>query len=117
MLSIIEKTTGILLIGILVFNLSQRKHIKHGEKKRFASLFLSFYILSLFASIKIIERFLLPELSFPIFLLICTLPVVIYRKKLFLFKTNCSSCRKRLPIKHILYHDGNKCEACNDTEK
>lgn len=113
-LFIVERITGVLLIILLAFNLSQKTHLEHGSKKRYASLFLSFYILSLFVSVKIIERFVLSNLTFLFFIILCSSPLFIYRKKIFLFKFFCISCKKRLSIKQVLYYDRNKCETCNN---
>ena len=101
-----------LLIAVLVFNLTQRRHLEHGEKKRFATLGIAGLVLVLYASSIVIVRFTLhPALLF--------IPAAVavflgyrFRKSLFIFPLRCSHCGENLPLVRSLYYDHNLCGSC-----
>jgi 8-oxo-dGTP diphosphatase len=102
--------------GLLVFNMTQRRHIKHGQKKRFASLYLAGVILLMYLFAALIERFFLNDY----FLLpaagILITAVILKRKVFFPHQLHCASCGKRLSIKQILYYDDPLCINCSNTQ-
>jgi len=113
----LQPITGYILIGILIFNMTQRSHLSHGEKKRFASLYFAGIILGLFVCMIVIARFRLPDYwLLPTFALFSFL-IYRFRGRLFPFRRYCAYCSKPLPLKRILYFDSNKCESCDPTEE
>lgn len=102
----------IILVVLLIFNLTQRRHLKHGEKKRIASLGLAGVLLFIYASLVTIERF---SLSDGLVLIPFAAAVVFlyrFRQKLFIFSFHCVQCRKPLPLIKTLYYDAGICESC-----
>lgn len=104
-----------LLIAVMIFNMSQRSHIEHGEGKRFASLYVAGLLLMLHLAMLMIGRY------FPAgggeWILIPTGAVILaglflLRKKIFRFRRTCASCGTKLPMKTILYYDDNLCDSC-----
>ena len=102
-----------LLVASLVFNLTQRWHLEHGETKRFASLGISGLILLMFAGNLLIRRIDGGDALLLIPLAAMAVTAWIFRSKLFIFRFRCSSCGKRLNIKTTLYYDHNKCDTCH----
>jgi 8-oxo-dGTP diphosphatase len=101
-----------LLVASLVFNLTQRLHLEHGETKRFASLGISGLILLMFAGNLLIRRINGGDALLLIPLAAMAVTAWIFRSKLFIFRFRCSSCGSRLPIKTTLYYDHNTCDSC-----
>jgi len=117
MAEILQKPLAFLLIAVLIFNLSQRRHLSYGEKKRIATLLIAGAILFLYIIDLLIIRF---HLS-PLYLIPATLIIILfflnYRKAVLPFSINCDYCGKRLSIKRVLYHDSNMCANCESGEK
>ena len=103
--------------GFLVFNMTQRSHVNHGQKKRFASLYLGGIVLLMYLFAALIDRFFLSDL----FLLpaagILIAAVVIKRHLFFPHKIHCTSCGERLSIKKILYYDSPICTTCTEKQE
>ena len=57
----IEKPLMGILVVLLVFNLTQRRHLEHGERKRFATLGLSGLVLLLYVAALAIKRYPLED--------------------------------------------------------
>jgi 8-oxo-dGTP diphosphatase len=110
--SLLQKPILIIIVMILIFNLTQRKTLPRGEKKRFATLYLTGLFLLLFIEIRLIvvfqigDSFLYPAGAI-VFLL-----ALFFRKQLFPYRFRCSRCGRRLPIKQILYSDDYVCGNC-----
>jgi len=99
--------------GILIFNLTQRKHIEHGEKKRRGTLYLAGAVLFLYAAAALISRFRLGDAYLiPVFAGVALL-ILFKRKYFFPFSKNCVNCGKKLSLKKILYYDAPLCEECD----
>jgi hypothetical protein len=64
----------------------------------------------------LIVSFDLPDVLFLPLLAVMVLIGYRYRKKVFPFRLNCSSCGERLSGKRILFYDSNTCEKCGQTE-
>lgn len=113
----IEKPLLALLIVVLLFNLSQRRHIEHGERKRTASLAFAGFALLLYAATMTIIRFGLPDYLLAVPVLVATLLALRFKNTLFLFKLHCVQCGSPLPIKTTLYYDDNLCPDCRGEEE
>lgn len=116
---VLQTGSLVVLMVLLVFNLTQRRHLEHGERKRFASLGLAGIALLWYAAALVIIRFTLPEVLFLIPAAVSALLGYRFRKPLFLFRLRCAGCGSRLPISATLYHDDNLCRDCRvpDSEK
>jgi 8-oxo-dGTP diphosphatase len=101
-----------LLVAILVFNLTQRRHLEHGERKRFASLGLAGIVLLLYVSTIVTVRFNLPAVTLLIPVAVAGVLAYRYRKSLFIFNLHCSQCSSPLPLTKTLYYDNNLCGTC-----
>ena len=105
----------VILVAILVFNLTQRRHLEHGEGKRFASLRAAGLILVIVLEFFLIERFSLnPWLALPGILAVLYLAYRM-RDRLLIFKLHCENCGRPLPIARTLYYDDNHCPACAES--
>ncbi len=109
-----------LLIAVMIFNLSQRSHIDHGEGKRFATLYLAGLLLLLHLGLLMIGR--IYPAGGGSWILITGFLVFggigfLFRRKIFPFRLTCSQCGARLPVKTILYYDDNLCAPCRSKEE
>jgi 8-oxo-dGTP diphosphatase len=109
---IIQKPLLVVLIGILMFNLIQRRHLDHGEKKRYATLGMAGILLVIYVATITAIRYALPD-----YVLIGSLTVAVflglrYRRKLFVFSLKCKHCGSSMPIQRTLYYDDNLCGSC-----
>ena len=101
------------LVLLLIFNMTQRGHLEHGEKKRYASLYAAGPFFIIYVATILMERyelgtwFLAPAAGVALFFLYRL------RKKIFIFKARCPSCGTRLPVKQVLYYDDSRCEECS----
>ena len=113
----LQKVFLTLLLALLVFNLTQRKHLAHGEGKRFASLVFAGLALLHYAATIAILRFSLPDILLVIPIALALLVVIQLRQRLFLYRLHCLGCGMPLPITVTLYHDGNLCPGCLKREE
>ncbi|MBI9101679.1 MAG: NUDIX domain-containing protein [Spirochaetales bacterium] len=113
MIIIIERITAILLALILIFNMTARRQLTHGSKKRTASLLFAVCILIFYMAVIAVKRNNMPlSLLYPAFA-IAFLLMLILNKKIFIFKRKCHECGSSFPMKAILYVDEPHCEKCN----
>ena len=106
-----------LMMAVLIANITQRKHVKHGEKKRLATLWIAGVLLFFQIELVLIQHYKLSEtLIIPAVLLFLALCYFL-RFKIFVFKFKCVSCGAKLNYKRILYWDNNKCEVCDPPEE
>ena len=109
---IIQKPLLVVLIAVLVFNLTQRRHLEHGEKKRYATLGIAGILFIIYATTITAIRFGLAD-----YVLIGSLTAAAYlslryRRKLFVFSLKCKHCGSSMPIGKTLYYDDNLCGSC-----
>ncbi len=114
---IIEKILTAVLLGVLIFNLTQRKHLEGGEKKRIASL-----LLALVVFLPLVGIFAYKQNSFGIRSIgagffyplgaVTFLVFLFLSRKILLFRRRCRGCGAVLPWKTTLYRDHNLCPAC-----
>lgn len=105
------------LLLLLVFNLTQRKHLHHGEAKRYATLYGAMILLLLYGAVSSVRNNLLPPWIVPAALAAAAGLLFALREKIFIFRRRCSGCGTRLPVSTILYVDDNLCEACRGREE
>jgi 8-oxo-dGTP diphosphatase len=108
----VETALVVLLIVIFGFNLSQRTHLAHGEKKRFATLGIALVILGLYAAVLAIRRHRLPAWTMLAALAGAAAVFYALRSRLLVFRRRCLECGTDLPVKTVLYRDDNLCESC-----
>lgn len=115
--SYLETPAFVLLFAAMVFNLTQRSHIDHGERKRFASLYAAVVFLVFYVGLIAVQRFFSASMAdgmlIPLFLMTGLL-FWILRGKIFIFRLNCGECGTRLPVHTTLYYDDNLCLACRE---
>ncbi len=117
MIILLERITVFLLGGILLFNMTQRRHLEDGEKKRFASLFTAVIILVFYLGILAIKgNKLPPSFIYPVFA-VCFLILLILRRRIFIFRRKCRECDSKYSIKQILYEDKPDCGKCIHSQK
>jgi len=117
MINILETITAFLLAGVLIFNMSQRRYLAGGEKKRFASLYLAGVLLAVYLGFLALKQQALPaSFIYPV-LAAGLLLLLALRKKIFIFRTACRDCGLRYPLKEILYADAPVCPRCSVLEK
>ncbi len=109
----IAEYTPWLLVAILTLNLSQRRHLHHGEGKRFATLYLSALVLAVFAAAHVIILYHWPA----VLLLAATAAIlavgVLFRAQVFPFALYCRNCKERLSLRRVVYYDSNRCASCD----
>jgi 8-oxo-dGTP diphosphatase len=110
---ILQKVAVVLLLAVLVFNLTQRKHLARGEGKRFASLFVAGFLLAFYGVTFLYQRFGIPPIFLAPFAAIEVGVAFLLRDRIFVFRARCAACGVRLPIERILYVDAALCEECS----
>ncbi len=113
-----------LLIALLVptvilwaYHLALRGYLEVGEKKRYASLFLTIVLLALWLTAYLLRRFGIDDLLLiPAFAV--AIAVVIWKRGTFVpYRFSCAQCGKPLSVKRILFHDSGKCDTCDPLKK
>ncbi len=105
------------LFGVLIFNMSQRSHLKHGEAKRLASLHLAIVLLFLYGADAALRRWSLPPWYMLFAVTAAALALYLLRERIFIFRRSCAECGTRIPIKTSLYVDDNLCDACRTAKE
>jgi CDP-diglyceride synthetase len=111
-LYVVQRIAVGFLVVVLVFNMTQRAHQAHGEKKRIASLHWAMPFLIMYLSSLLIRRSGASPALLWLAGLLAVAFVVLFREKLLVFRTRCVSCNQPLPIKRVLYYDANQCASC-----
>jgi len=106
-----------LMMAVLITNVTQRKHIKHGEKKRLATLWVAGSLLFFQVELVVIHHYKLSDVFIIPAVLIFLLIVFLLRSRILVFKTKCASCGAKLSYRRILYWDNNLCEVCDPPEE
>jgi 8-oxo-dGTP diphosphatase len=107
-----------LMMAVLIANLTQRKHVKHGNKKRLATLWMAGILLFLQVELVLIQHFQLSDVFLiPSFIFAFAL-VYLLRLKILVFKIRCASCNEKMNFNKIVYWDNNLCDSCQpETEE
>lgn len=106
-----------LFVAILAVNLFQRKYLAVGERKRFATLYMSMVVLAVMAFSALLLQFSLPDWLFLPFIALLAGAVWVFRAKIFPFRLRCVRCAGRLQGDRILYYDNNLCAECDAKER
>ena len=107
-----------IVVAMLTLNLSQRRHLEHGERKRFATLYLSILVLVVFASSHLILLYGLPAATLGVVALLILAVAGVFREQVLPFRLWCTSCGAKLSPKRVLYYDSNRCRNCEqDTQE
>ena len=109
---VIQKITVVVLLAVLIFNLTQRKHLSYGEGKRYASLYAAGFILLFYAATIVFKHFFVSPAYLLGVLALEAVGVYSFRDKIFLFHARCAACGKKLALRRILYVDAPFCEEC-----
>ncbi len=112
-IQLIQKPVLYAAIAMLIFNLTQRNHLSHGEKKRFASLYFAGIFFLLYIGLTVIIKMHLPDFFIIPAIAVFAVLLIIFKKNILVFKFHCMSCKKKLPLKRILYFDSNFCPECD----
>ena len=106
------------MMAVLIANLTQRKHIKHGNRKRLATLWVAGILLFLQVELVLIQHFELSDVFLiPSFIFALAL-VYLLRSKILIYKTRCVSCNEKLSLSKAVYWDNNLCDSCQpETEE
>ena len=108
----VEKPFLVILMVLLVFNLIQRRHLDHGERKRFASLGFAGLALLCYAATIAIIRFSLPDVLLIMPVVITVFVLFKFKKAFFLFRLHCAECGAPLKVTATLFRDDNVCLKC-----
>jgi len=101
-----------LMMAVLIANLTQRKHVKHGNKKRLATLWVAGILLFLQVELVMIQHFQLSDVFLiPSFIFALALAYLL-RSKILVFKIRCNSCNEKMSFNKIVYWDNNLCDSC-----
>ncbi len=109
----VQKVVVGLLLVVLVFNLTQRTHLSHGERKRYATLYAAGLLLLFWAITLVFARASLPPLLLAVAAALEIVAFFAFRRQILIFAFRCASCRARLPLDRILYYDSNRCPSCD----
>ncbi len=109
---IIQKPVLVTLVVLLLFNLTQRRHLEHGEKKRFATLGFAGTLLIIYVGTITAIRYALPGYALLVPLGVSVFLALRYRRSLLVFSIRCKQCKSPLSIKKIVYYDDNLCGSC-----
>jgi len=110
---VVQKVVVGLLLVVLVFNLTQRKHLSHGERKRYASLYAAGLLLLFWAITLVFARASAPAILLVPTAALDVVALFAFRRQILIFAPRCASCGTRLPLERILYYDSNRCPSCD----
>ncbi len=96
-----------LFLGILVLNLTQRKHQKTAQKKRLATLYLAVAALVLYSAGQLVLNYEVGDIYLLLVLVIVVGVIMRFRDRVFPFTLRCVQSGKRLDMHSILYRDSN----------
>ena len=101
------------LAATAILNIMQRRHHKHCQTKRTATLIwavlvFAFYVVVIIvaANEKVSDYFLIAGAAAII------IAAYVLRAKAFPHKIKCTSCGDRMSFDRIMYYDSNMCEKC-----
>ncbi len=101
-----------LMMAVLIANLTQRKHVKHGNHKRLATLWVAGILLFLQVELVLIQHFQLSDMFLiPSFIFALALAYLL-REKILIFKIKCASCNEKMSFNKTVYWDNNLCDSC-----
>lgn len=110
------KILPLVLMGILIFNLIQKRFIRNWGKKRLASFYIAIMVLIFMALAFLVFKYRLPDWILIPGLFILTYFAVLKRKTIFPFVLNCEKCSNRLKLFTIFLQSENICKTCLQEE-
>lgn len=105
------------VVIVLVLNLIQRRHMKRGVKKRFATLYTAILLLFFWGVAYLFQIYRVPDIYLLVPAFAATGVFWCLRRKFFPFRLRCASCGARLPLRTVLFDDANLCDACSERER
>ena len=102
------------LIGVLVFNLMQRKHTATAQKKRMGTLLVAILILMTNLLFSLILMYELPDSLAFLALAAVAMVGFVFRSRLEIFKLRCPECGTRLDFHSFLHIDSSLCASCRN---
>lgn len=113
----IEQIVAAVSIILLLFNMTQRKSLSWGEKKRYASFYAAgISVIPLATAILIRQKNLTHLLMIPAIALAVVL-LFNFRSRIFIFSGKCSKCGGKIGWRQRLYYDEPVCESCNSSHE
>lgn len=107
-----------LMMAVLIANLTQRKHVKHGNRKRLATLWMAGILLFLQVELVLIQHFKLSDMFLVPSVIFAAALTILLRSKLVVFRTKCVNCNGKMNFNKIIYWDNNLCDSCQpETEE
>jgi 8-oxo-dGTP diphosphatase len=104
------------LIAILVFNMTQRRTMNVGMRKRYASLWIAGLVAGLWGAAIMLKRFRAPDVLLLLAAAALVGVAVSQRRSIFVFRARCSTCGAPLALGRVLYHDDPRCPDCAAAE-
>ncbi len=103
------------VVLVFVLNLIQRRHLKEGNAKRFATLYIGIALLAVWGFTFLSIRFAMGD-PYLIPLGLAMIGIAVYfRRRFFPFRLFCSNCGKRLGAREVLFVDSNLCSECGSS--
>jgi 8-oxo-dGTP diphosphatase len=107
-----------LMMAVLIANLTQRKHVKHGNRKRLATLWMAGILLFLQVELVLIQHFELSDVFLIPGIIFALALAYLLRSKIMIFRIKCNSCNGKLSFTKAVYWDNNLCDSCQpETEE
>ena len=106
-----------IFLGLILLTVLQRRYRGTGDKKRFAVLIASILFFIMYIGAMGIKSKNLDQSWLLLPLAVCLSLVYVLRNRLFIFKTTCIKCGKKLSGTDILYIDSNLCSECAEAAK
>ena len=103
------------LVVVLTYNMTQRRHLEHGERKRFASLKFAGLILLFAVELYLIQWFALPSPLAYLAFAVVIIAAVLMRSGFTIYKVKCVNCTTPLSLTRVLYYDDSLCPACEES--
>lgn len=109
---LVQRIAVVIVLLLLVFNMTQRGHLHHGERKRFASLFLAGFALGFYGMTFVFARARVPVIYLLLVLAVEAGIAIRFRNRIFIFRLRCDACGKPLRFRQILFVDLALCDQC-----
>ena len=101
------------VVLIFVLNLLQRRHVREGTLKRFATLYIGFGLLALWGYTFLANRLALDDLYLIPVVIVIIGVCIFFRGHVLPFRLFCEKCGQRLHFREFLYVDSNRCSTCD----
>ncbi|MBN1648872.1 MAG: 8-oxo-dGTP diphosphatase [Spirochaetales bacterium] len=109
---ILQRPAAAVLIAVLIFSMTQRKNKRAGERKRIATLYLAAIFAFFYFSLIYFYRNNMSDYLIAVSGGICLAAVVLFRKKIFIWRNRCVDCGAKVGLYKAFYVDHPRCENC-----